>query len=208
MTTGCNSKDKSLNTPKAPFVSENTLRQLEEIEDSITWVPFLLNFPSIPDTNNPNLGYTYTDSGQGGGSQVKHLKGDSLKAQTHCFNFKLNQFKYAYYPFVGWGQDLPLHFSSIKGRFKYLSYSYKGALHSFMPRLSSVKDYGNFQGVAPSTSQWTQVVSKLDQTAQPTFAQKVTWEAKKLYALDWFIQGSDGEVGDLCISNIKFGYFN
>lgn len=205
-TIGCNSSAQKSNSPESPFISESHLRQLEQLGDSITWVPFLLQFPSIPDTNNPHLGYTYSDSEFKGGSQVTHLpKVDSLST-VHCFDFKLNRLDYPYYPYVGWGQNLPLHFSSIKNKFTWLSYTYKGSLHSYMPRISNVKDYGNFQGISSATSQWTQVIVKLDQTVQPTFAQKVNWNPNKLYSLDWFIQGSDGEVGGLCISDIKFGY--
>jgi hypothetical protein len=190
---------------QVPFQQEQNLRQINSIQDSISWVPFNINYLNSdkPYAEKNQNSYTYSDITHGGASQIKT---QTQNNGVHCHNYDLKKSNYEYYPYVGWGQNLNENLSRHKEGIRWISYSYKGVTHSFQPRINSIKDYGHFRTFLPETSQWTQALIKIDELTQPSFAQKVKWNPALLYAIDWIVQGSDGEIGEICIGNIKLGY--
>lgn len=185
-----------------PYISEPNLRKMNLIKDSIQWVEFKMVF-SDSEVPKKHHAYAYSDDQHKGGSKIK-VK--SLKGETHCFEYSLNKLDYPYYPYTGWGQNFDENLKDTVSKFKWISYSYKGVIHSVQPRLSSVLDYAHYRIFLPEAPVWTKALISLDELTQPSFAKKVAWNPELLYATDWLIQGSDGEIGSLCIGNIKFGY--
>ncbi|MDC3250031.1 hypothetical protein OAU52_00220 [bacterium] len=189
-------------TAQNPYISESDLRKMNPIKDSIQWVSFKMAFS---ETKNPQKhhAYAYSDDQHNGKSQITFK---TLDDYGHCFEYHLEKHNYPHYPYTGWGQNFDEKWEEIISKFEWMSYSYKGVVHSVQPRLNSVKDYAHYRTFLPETSNWTKAFINLNELTQPSFAKKVEWKPSLLYAVDWLIQGSDGEMGSLCIGNIKFGY--
>jgi peptidoglycan/xylan/chitin deacetylase (PgdA/CDA1 family) len=157
--------------------------------------------------------FNFTDKSNGGNSKISPediktaYKTISERDNTTAlvYQYTLNKGEYKWEPYVGIGisiidSNISVSIENIKG----IAYDYKGAKHSFIYQLSSVKDYAHYKKSVPESEEWRTMIIPVTELKQPVgWGKPVEFTPQLIEALEWIAIGKTGDTGTICIDNVR-----